>query len=201
MVTIWLTVMTTFGCTLGTAPTSPSVIPSPSVSRVSTAAPNVWDSWEELAAWVQTGASRGSITLVGVGTDAAIHIDNSSGTALLHGPDLDLQNRRVSLARVRYRWVGRMEGEALYMTMYLRPPVFDAIFHIPRLSHSPGFDLYKSPEEQSGDWVEQDFTDGNHNSSPPPYQVLFSTLQVRSLFTSRPPIHGFVEIDRITLVQ
>src|SRR5438309_177487 len=88
------------------SPVAPTVSPPPAVPAVPTAAPNTWDSREELAAWVGNDQSRGGLTLAGDGVEAVIRVDMNAGNALLRGPDLD-PPVTMTAARVRYRWLDK----------------------------------------------------------------------------------------------
>jgi len=176
----------------------PSIISPLSVAAVATSRPNLWDSREELAAWVNNGASTGSTTIVGDGNDAVIRIDVSQGDARLHGPDFD-PPITLQATRLRYRWIGRGSNDVLFVTMYLRPAVFDQSLDIPHLFYIPG-DLSRPPEEASGAWVDQLLT--AHGTSTPPYSVRFPQLEISGSGIYAPgQIHGTVEIDWIALVQ
>jgi hypothetical protein len=190
-------------CTMGTLPGAPSLTAPTSVPAVATQAAGVWDSRDELAAWINNGATTGAVSVFVDGVDAAIRIDVSLGDAVLHGPDLRAGERPVSSGRIRYRWLGRASQDLLYVTIYLRPT--NEAYQttgIPKLFYVPG-DLSHPPAENSGDWVEQNFTDHNVNGIRPPYDPLFATIVVGGSAGRTAPkqIHGTVEIDRIEIIR
>jgi hypothetical protein len=168
---------------------------------MATAAPGVWDTETELKSWLQNPPAIGASTIADEGAAAVLRVDMTTGDLTLRGPLLDPAARSVSSGRIRYRWLGRLDGEVLLMTFYLRPVQFDELLHLPRLDKRLPFDLSQAPIEESGDWVEQDFVDANVNGSRPPYQTLFAAIALRGART-RPPfggIHGHVDIDWIAL--
>jgi len=194
------------GCTAGTLPGAPSLIPPPSVAAVPTLAPGVWDTRTELAAWVDNGATTGPVSLIGDGADAVIRIDFSAGEALLHGPTLASPTRRVVSARLRCRWIGAAKHDLVFVTMSLRPPN-------PSASHFFGGPIlrptYPSENQRpqlplidtsAGNWVDQDMASGVPGL--PVYETEFVTILIGGGTPNVAPaaIHGVMEIDRIQLI-
>jgi len=173
-----------------TAPTTPTVIEAPRVPPVSTAAPYVWDSADELAPWVSNGVSTGSISVVGDGTDAVIRVDVAAGPGALHGPDLDPAIGDVQSARMRYRWVDHDQVGSLQITMYLRPPDLSPTTVLPRLVPPTG----GATELRTGAWLEKTLT--SSVGPGPPYPVRYGFIVISR---SGAGTHGAFEIDWIAL--
>ena len=179
-----------------TAPVEPTVIAPPAVAAVPTVQPLVWDRREELAAWVNNGATVGAATLEGEGTGAVIRIEAAQEYVNLKGPDFDPPLTDVQEARVRYRWLDAGANGNLGMNIYLRPPNFTNATPVPRLFYA-GADVLN---EKSGEWVDRVFT--SNNTSTPPYAVQFANLSMpRAEIHRTTPIHGTVEIDAIALIR
>src|SRR6185436_14250890 len=178
--------------------TAPTIIPAPSVPSVATARPLIWDSAEELSAWVTNGVSTSDATIVGTGVDALIQIDLSRINASLHGPDLDPALSEVQTVRMRYRWVDRAANDdVLSITMYLREPGTGLPAGIPAFFPPTGKNGELLSEFFSGVWIERTFSP---QGSRPPYQVRFALLEMGTRFTGSPRrYHGHIEIDWIAL--
>jgi hypothetical protein len=183
-------------------PTAPTILPPPAVPAVATVRPLEWDSRDELAAWVNNGASSGPASVAGEGNDAVIQVDVSQGLVRLHGPSFDPPVDGVRAARVRYRWLGRVSdatSEVLRVDVYLQPAGGPPGLAIPHLFFIPA-DLSKPPDESSGTWVDQQFT--SHGTSRPPYSVEFPVVTIDGTGAYGPAhIHGTVEIDLIALIR
>jgi hypothetical protein len=175
-----------------TAPVAPTVIESPRVAPVATAQPYVWDSAEELAAWV-TVVSTGAISLSGEGAEAVIRVDVGAGAASLHGPEFDPPLVGIRSVTMRYRWVEGQEGDSLSVSAYFRES--GATSAATRLD--PPVSLEYLSSLRSGAWQERTLkvnASGDHT-----FTARFALVRVAS--TPLPIVgratHGVVEIDWI----
>jgi hypothetical protein len=180
------------------APTAPTVIEAPGVAPVATAQPYVWDSADELAAWVSNGVSTGPVSVAGDGAAAVIRMDLAGGEAKLHGPDLVPPPNDVQAVVMRYRWVDPDQAGGILISVYLRPPQVSDQVGIPRLFPPIGRDL---SEIRSGNWLEKTLM--SNGSSRPPYSVRYLLFTLYGSTSARPtrPVQGALEIDWIALTR
>jgi hypothetical protein len=178
------------------SPTAPIVTPAPSVPAVATAKPLIWDSPDELSAWV-THVSTGDAAVIGTDIDAVIRVDIAQQNAKLHGPDLDPALGDVQTVRMRYRWVDRGANDrSLSLFIYLREPGASVPDIIPRLA--PPVTSSAIAEFQSGVWIERTFT-SQIGSIRPPFRVRFALVDIGTSFVTNRNLHGAIEIDWIAL--
>lgn len=173
-----------------TSPPAPSVIPGPFVPAVATAVPGVWDSRDELAPWVDNGATTGPATVAGDGTAAVIQVRVGEGGAALHGPDLDPSLATVVSGRIRYRWLDAGSIGQLQLLLYFRPHEFEGRELLTTLSRVGPFNFV---EERSGAWLERRFTTLREG----PFNVRYALLTIGQSGSS--PLQGVFEIDWIAL--
>ena len=192
--TALLILLTALAAACENSPTAPYVIEAPHVAPVATATPYVWDSADELTAWVKNGVTTGTVSVAGEGIDAVIRVDLRAGPASLHGPDLDPPLDDVQSVRMRYRWFARNASDRPWIYFYLRPPQVSDSVTLPRLFPQDFSEIL------SGAWLEK--TLSSWMATHPTYPVLYGLINVSSA-TSSPPTtdHGTLEIDRIELIR
>lgn len=173
-----------------TSPPAPSVLPGPFVPTVATATPGLWDARDELAAWVDNGATTGPATMAGDGATAVIQVRVGEGAAALHGPDLEPGLSTVVSGRIRYRWLDAGTAGQLQLLLYFRPHQFEGRDLLTTLSRVGPFNFV---EERSGAWLERRFT----TSREGPFNVRYALLTIGRSGSS--PLHGVFEIDWIAL--
>lgn len=178
-------------CRLGAI--QPTIVAAPAVTAVPTAAPNRWQSREELAAWMSPGISTGRMSVVGEGDDALLRIELSNRDARLHGPDLEPAFREISSARLRFRWVTRRTSDFLDIVVHARPVDLEVGGTIPRLLRPGGAAVVG--EERSGAWVERHFVIESSSRIKPPFRTRFAVINVESFGGEA------LEIDWIELVR
>jgi hypothetical protein len=187
-----LVLLATSACKLSTTPT---VTAKEIVPAIVTVRPDIWDTREELSAWVNNQTSQGSTTVVGTGTDAVIQVNITQTDALLRGPDFD-PPATIAAGRVRYRWLDPSENEVVFVWMHLRPPSFDSRLSVPRLHRIPDHEALRAEQ-----WIESTL-ETHIASSRGPFTAQFPTLSIRGSGVYRPTrIHGTIEIDWIGVVR
>jgi hypothetical protein len=121
-----MTVSTLAGCERVSGGAVTTFIPT--APSVPTAQPLVWDSREELSAWVNNTITKGTVSVEGEGSDAFIRVVLGPQGVLLRGPDLEPPIAGITAVRLRYRWacdlepVPGIEGTGyLVLFAYLQP--------------------------------------------------------------------------------
>ena len=189
-------VLTTIACTTG-EPDAPYVIPGPTgPTPVSTRMPHVWDSRDELSIWIDNKVSRGPISIIGEGPDAAIRIEIGppmfsleNGRSLqwvLRGPDFDEPVTGVRAVRIRYTWMPAIRNSTVPVAM----PDISAGFELPE-GRPGGLQVTLNSatvREQSGEMVLED-----------KYTVPFAARYFY-LFSDGGN-RGVLEIDSIALIR
>ncbi len=199
LVGVGLAVLST-ACSLGN-PTAPTTIPATLAPVVATAHPGVWDSRDELAAWVTNGLSSGPAVIVGDGNDAVIRIDLpacsypcsslENNSINLHSPAFEPPVNDLRTFRIRYRWLpDGPYGGATYLTPYieLQAPA-------PNLHAGPPAELFIVVGDHQGAWVEEEFIPWS-GSGPPPFSARGAVLNICGSCE-----RGRLEIDWLTLAR
>lgn len=178
-------------CNTGGRPSS-YVIDGPTVpSTLTTVVPFVWDSRDELDVWVHNAVSRGSVAIVGSGSEAVIRIDRADQEWVLRGPDLTPPAPEVRTLLIRYRWqldpaLPATAARTLHATAYFQTTTPIHWFD-PNAQAAAHGDL-----QPQNEWTEIRFVPGQYT---PPIEVRYCYLH--SFGANR----GVLEIDRIELAR
>lgn len=181
----------TIACNAGERPSS-YVIDGPTVpSTLTTVAPFVWDTRDELDVWVNNAVTRGSVSVVGSGSDAFIRIDRADREWVLRGPDLTPPVPGVRTLVIRYRWLldptlPSSAASTLHATAYFQTTTSIHWFD-PNAQGAALGDLQPQTE-----WTDINFIPGQYI---PPIEVRYCYLH--SFGANR----GVLEIDRIELAR
>ena len=183
-----LAVLTT-ACRTGEEPVS-YVIAGPTVpSTVTPLTPDVWDTREELAVWIDNTLARGTLALEGTGVDAFIRIERGDQPWLTRGPDLTPPSTGIRTVRLRYRWKPSVEPPAS-QTHFVTANC-ETVTPVHSFDPTAQAAAHASLQPQT-EWTTVDLIPGQYR---PPIDVKY--CYVHSQGANR----GVLEIDRLELVR
>ena len=176
-------------CDIGTRP-SAVVVPGPAVPNPLPAGRYVWDTREELAAWVDNPVATKSISLEGDGAEAFIRVVRPELEWVLRGPDLDPAATGVRSFRLRYRW---------HPDAGLPPTASRTIRTEARLETKSPLPDYMNGQANTVALLEprNEWTDVTFGSA----QITFPIDVLYSYLHSYGGNRGVLEIDRLELVR
>jgi hypothetical protein len=166
----------------------PWVIAGPTVPSVALREPFVWDTREELLAWIDNAVTRGPFRIDTDGSNGAIAIDFVAGSyVLLRGPNLAPPLPRVRAVRIRYMWSPSSDRHAA--TLGVR---FDA-------ANSPRADLQLRGSAElrpASTWTETELRVPSYASTYRPLDVNYVYFEGDSASSAE----GVLKIDSIALM-
>jgi hypothetical protein len=195
-----MTVSTLAGCERVSGGAVSTFIPT--APSVPTAQPLVWDSREELSAWVNNTITKGTVSVEGAGNDAFIRAILGAQSLLLRGPDLEPPIAGIRAVSLRYRWtsdvqpVPGIEGTGyLGLFAYLQPANMTASTWQPMTS--------VGAMPTSGAWRES--TLRFPDTPPAPTSVPMRYLRIGTdrddVVRTYSSVPGTLDIDRIQLIR
>ena len=163
------------------------MIAGPTVPSVVLREPLVWDTREELMAWIDNPVTRGPFRIDTDGSNGAIAVDFGQ-YVLLRGPNLDPPLKRVRAVRIRYMWIP--SDDKRVATLVVR---FDAV-------NSPRADLQLrgfADLRRTSTWTETELR-------VPSYAFTYTPLDVNYVYfegdSANDANDGLLKIDSIMLV-